>query len=442
VSGASEWSEGERRRVDDCTKDPLDGHREPRGEEERYKQLVEAADAFYLVSEDGSIVDTNTAACDALGWTKEELLGKTIDEIDPSYSVERFREFWRSIPFEERQIFETIHRRKDGTLLSVEISGLKHRLADGTYYYGIARDLAPRKQAEKELRGSNVDLRTRIASDLLSIEADKGQLSQVISNLVINAQQAMPEGGVVTLEAINAGGAEDRYVEITIEDEGIGIAEQYLSRIFDPYFTTKQRGSGLGLAITHSIVDKHGGTITVDSTLNRGTVFRVRLPASKTTAGTAGGSEDLGAAVEVPAKAHILVLEDEEMVSRVLDSMLRRLGHEVSHAATGQEAIAAYRDALESGAPYDVVITDLTIRGGLGGQATARAILEMDPRAKIIVSSGYAIDPVMANHKEHGFRGVVAKPYRLAELSRVVAESYQSPPLSAPSGSTAARGCR
>jgi CheY-like chemotaxis protein len=255
---------------------------------------------------------------------------------------------------------------------------------------------------------------------LWSVEADKGQLSQVISNLVLNAQQAMPTGGMITIAAENVETSEGRFVQITVHDEGVGIAPQYIDQIFDPYFTTKQHGSGLGLAIIHSIISKHNGTITVDSKLNQGTLFTIHLPVSeKTEAITTENLLDKTAAASAPA-ARILVLDDEEAVRAVLGAMLESLGHIISYAVDGQEAIVKYREAYQNGSAYDVVIVDLTIPGGMGGQMAAKEIFSLDPAAQIIVSSGYATDPVMANYEEYGFKARIVKPYHFAELQKAI----------------------
>ncbi len=270
------------------------------------------------------------------------------------------------------------------------------------------------------LRGANVNFRTRIAPNLWPVEADKGQVHQVISNLVINAQQAMPGGGTITLAAENVENSEGRHVKITVEDNGIGIAPQYLDRIFDPYFTTKQKGSGLGLAITHSIIAQHNGTIRVDSNLNKGTIFTIHLPAAEEKEDT--GPHEISETSPVPpvSSARILVMDDEDVVRDVIGAMLKRMGYEVAFAADGQEAVIKYRASYENGKSYDLVITDLTIPGGMGGLEAGQKILKTDPQAKIIVSSGYATDPVMANYKEYGFKGIVVKPYSFADLQKVI----------------------
>jgi len=270
--------------------------------------------------------------------------------------------------------------------------------------------------AQFSLRGSNVKLQTDIAPDLWLVEADKGQVSQVISNLVINAQQAMPTGGTITLTAKNVETAEGRHVKITVQDEGVGIAPQHLDKIFDPYFSTKQTGSGLGLAIIHSIITKHNGRITVDSELNRGTVFSIHLEAAKKPKDKVVGKSSAHPQTAPIHSARILVLEDKEIVRDVVDAMLKEMGHRMSFAVDGQEAVAKYRAAYEDGTAYGIVIADLTIPGGMGGQETAQEILKINPQAKLIVSSGYATDPVMAHYQDYGFKGVVIKPYHFDDL--------------------------
>ena len=274
--------------------------------------------------------------------------------------------------------------------------------------------------ARFSLRGSNVKLQLDIPENLWAVDADKGQLSQVISNLVINAKQAMPEGGVVTISAENLETAAGKSVKILLRDQGIGISPQDLDKIFDPYFSTKQRGSGLGLASCYSIITKHNGKIEVSSELNRGTTFTIILPAT---------TEDKKPRVDDPETepvgennivARILVLDDEEMLQQMSGTMLEEMGHQVGYASHGGEAVDKYRAAQEQGAGYDVVICDLTIPGGMGGQAAAQEILRSDPQAKLIVSSGYATDSVMANYAEYGFCGRVAKPYLFEELQKVI----------------------
>ncbi len=273
--------------------------------------------------------------------------------------------------------------------------------------------------AQFALRGSNVRLKTHIAPDLYLVEIDKGQLNQVVTNLVINAQHAMPDGGTITITAENIEISGSRYVLISVRDEGVGIAPQHLDKIFDPYFSTKQKGSGLGLASVYSIIVKHDGTIRVDSVLNRGTTFTINLPATEKQENMTVEETRVPADI-VSESARILVMDDEEAVREVLGAMLETMGYEISYAVNGQEAVEKYRRALENNDPYDIVITDLTIPGGMGGQETAAEILQMHSRATVIVSSGYSTDPVMANYKDYGFSGRVGKPYHFTELQAVI----------------------
>lgn len=275
------------------------------------------------------------------------------------------------------------------------------------------------------LRGSRVLHEIAIPGGLWSVEADDGQLMQVFSNLLINADQAMPDGGIIRISAQNvtlAAGdipplGAGRYVKVSIRDEGTGIAQEHLFRIFDPFFTTKKKGSGLGLATSYSIVRKHDGIMTVVSEPGTGTVFHLYLPASQDDASFLSRNDSY-----VKGSGHILIMDDEEDMRSTTGDMLTRLGYSVDFAGEGDEAIAKYRGAREGGRPFDAVIMDLTIPGGMGGREAIRRLLAIDPDALAIVSSGYSDDTVLADHRSFGFRGVVRKPYRLRDLSEVVAD--------------------
>jgi CheY-like chemotaxis protein len=205
-------------------------------------------------------------------------------------------------------------------------------------------------------------------------------------------------------------------VKISIQDRGIGIPEKYLDRVFDPYFSTKKEGSGLGLAISHSIISKHDGHIAVHSKQGEGTTFTIHLPASEKGVLATETDKD-----KVPAgPARILVMDDEETVLEVVRSMLAHLGHEVSITKEGAEAVALYEEHLATAAPFDLVLMDLTIPGGMGGKEAVARIRAIDPRARVVVSSGYSNDPVMANYAEYGFAAAIVKPYKLAELAEVI----------------------
>jgi CheY-like chemotaxis protein len=252
------------------------------------------------------------------------------------------------------------------------------------------------------------------------VEVDAGQISQVIQNLFINAGQAMPEGGVILTRCENAIiSAEDalplrdgRYVKISVTDQGGGIPEEHLGKIFDPYFTTKKQGSGLGLASSFSIVKRHDGFIAVESVAGVGATFTIFLPATQKELSLESAEKE----TSYLAKGKILVMDDEAAVRDVLGVMLKKSGYEVEFACSGEEAIEMYRKALAGSNPFDAVIMDLTIPGGMGGKEAIRILREMDPLVRSIVSSGYSNDPVMANFSEYGFSGVISKPYRMTEL--------------------------
>jgi CheY-like chemotaxis protein len=244
---------------------------------------------------------------------------------------------------------------------------------------------------------------------------------------VINARQAMPEGGSIAISCENiADAAEEtvlslphgKYIKITIADNGYGIPEKYLDKIFDPYFTTKQEGSGLGLALTHSIITKHEGHIAVRSKMAEGTAFTIYLPAS--TQQISGDSEEETQKPENAVSATILVMDDEQLIQDVAEQMLSRFGHKVLQAKDGKEAIAIFKEHQHSDNPVDVIIMDLTIPGGMGGKDAIQKILKIDPDARAIVSSGYANDSVMANYRKYGFKAAIGKPFKMAELKKTV----------------------
>ncbi len=276
------------------------------------------------------------------------------------------------------------------------------------------------------LAGSNVRCELKLPPDLRTASIDRGQIGQVIHNLMLNAVQAMPGGGTVHVHADNVSFAADTYehgmkvkkgpyVRVAIRDEGTGIAAENLSRIFDPYFTTKEHGSGLGLATAYSIVRNHQGIIYVESEVGVGSVFTFCLPATDEPEEKKGPSGEAAR-----GKGRVLIMDDETAILKVIKDMLAEMGYEAVTARDGTEALQTYGDHSRSGRPFDAVILDLTIPGGKGGKATVGEILAIDPRAYVIVSSGYSNDPIMANFGSYGFSDVLPKPYTLEDVSRVL----------------------
>ena len=268
-------------------------------------------------------------------------------------------------------------------------------------------------------RGSKSRCVFDIAEDVARVNADVGQLSQVIGNLVINAIQAMPQGGAVRIGAENVRLAANHesglpagpYVRMTIADEGVGIAPQDLPRIFDPFFTTKATGSGLGLSTSYSIVTRHGGRLSAASTLGAGTVFTMHLPSSDAEARRPATPSVIGGA------GHILVMDDDETIRIVVQRMLERLGYTCDTCCNGEEALACFTEAQRVQRAYDAVILDLTIPGHDGGVQALCQLRALDPEVVAIVASGYADDDILAHHEAHGFRGRLQKPFDMTSLS-------------------------
>jgi len=278
-----------------------------------------------------------------------------------------------------------------------------------------------------DLAGSNVKPVFHHEPGLWQANVDKGQMQQVFSNLAINADQAMPDGGHLYITMENADVPpntipsldQGQYIKISIQDQGTGIAPKHLNRVFDPYFSTKQTGSGLGLATVYSIMTRHKGCILVDSELGKGTVFTLYLPASQKNRPEQPSIQPQPS--QTGQADRILVVDDEKMILEVVTAMLKSLGYEVATSCDGKEAAAKYKHAMDVGEPFRAVILDITIPGGMGGQEAIKNILEIDPDAVGIVSSGYADDPIMAHYTKYGFKGMVPKPYSIKELQDILA---------------------
>ena len=285
------------------------------------------------------------------------------------------------------------------------------------------------------LSNSNIKCEFFISNDLYDVEFDQGQMKQAVKNLIVNAVESMPDGGSIVLKTENFNISseatkkslplsEGKYAKISVQDHGVGISQEVLYKIFDPYFSTKDRGiekgMGLGLAITYSIINRHNGHITVESEVGVGTTFTLYLPVAV---------EDIVDIEPVktvePAKPsirtkRILLMDDEEMIRRLSKQRLERSGYEPELAKDGAEAIALYKKSMDSGEPFDAVILDLTVKGGMGGKDTVKALLELDPQVKAIVSSGYSDDPVMNCCRSYGFARALVKPYTKEDLNDVL----------------------
>jgi len=281
------------------------------------------------------------------------------------------------------------------------------------------------------LSGSSIKNGVSVPDDLWPAEIDQQQMGQVFQNLLINSLQAMPDGGTLTVRAENflpgrerlghrRMPREGRYVKISIKDTGCGIPPEQVTRVFDPYFTTKPKGSGIGLATAYSVIKRHGGVIDIESEVDVGTSVYVYLPASP----EYEIDNPIDTSGETPAfgTGKVLLMDDEEAIRVVAGDLLTLLGYDVATAKDGSECIKMYKAAMESSQPFSVVIMDLTVPGGMGGKAAIQKLLEIDPKIKAIVSSGYSTDPIMSNYQHYGFKGIVPKPYNAVELSRALQE--------------------
>ncbi|MFW5774682.1 MAG: PAS domain-containing hybrid sensor histidine kinase/response regulator [Chitinivibrionales bacterium] len=280
------------------------------------------------------------------------------------------------------------------------------------------------------LSGSSIECELQLDADLWGVEIDRGQIDQVLNNLLINAKQAMPRGGTVVVRAENME-IEDKlsdvteaiipllpgkYLKITITDEGVGISRDNLSRIFDPYFTTSSKRNGLGLSTVYSIIRKHNGLITAKSRLGKGTKFIFYLPARR--------HEQKEIAEHIPrchGNKRILVMDDDEIIRVVVDRILKNAGYQVETVTNGFDALHLYKSSMRQKRPFDLVLMDITVPGGMGGEKAIKKLLSIDPHAKVIASSGYSNDPIMTNYRAHGFVDVLPKPFNVAEFMQVIA---------------------
>jgi PAS domain S-box-containing protein len=283
-----------------------------------------------------------------------------------------------------------------------------------------------KESARFALTGTNVASDYGVSGDVWNVDIDAGQMSQVFYNLIINAVHAMPDGGTIRFTVNNVELAEQEiptlgpgpYLKISVQDSGTGIGEEHLQRIFDPYFTTKPKGSGLGLTSVYSIIKRHEGHVIVESRPGQGTTFHIYLPASRNKA-VSNNAEEV---VIADGQGRILVMDDEQVIRELSGEMLHSLGYEVEFARNGMEAVEIYRKALDADTPFKAVVMDLTIPGGMGGKDAIRKLRALDPNVTAIVSSGYSNDPVMADYKRYGFKGVITKPYSIENFSKTLSE--------------------
>jgi PAS domain S-box-containing protein len=285
------------------------------------------------------------------------------------------------------------------------------------------------------IRGTNVTCKFEIPDNLYNIDGDDVQITQVISNIIINADQAMLEGGTIRVRCENVTISSEHenttlpentnFIRISIEDHGTGMPKEQISLIFDPFFTTKEKGSGLGLATAYSIIKKHGGQITVESEVGTGSTFYIYLPAAQKKVSPKADMD----VIEKPSEGsgeRILVMDDDENIRFLLSEILTSYGYMTESACDGAQAIELYKKAYESTNQFDLVILDLTIPAGIGGKETIKELIKIDPDVKGIVSSGYSNDAIMANYRQYGFSGVISKPYRPDDLVRIVQDVLNS----------------
>jgi PAS domain S-box-containing protein len=508
-------------------------HQLSRSENRLHLVTENVSDVVWSADSDLKITHISSSISGLLGYDKEEVLNKNLEEF---YSPESFENFLAAFASQEKFSKETDNlipitikpielkmRRKDKTEIVTELIASIMRDDKEAYplYYGVIRDITERKKIETEqqktqkiesigvlaggiahdfnnilttlwgnismasmgvepagetaalltesqkalkraqdltrqlltfskggvlltehssvtdiiknsiafsLRGSKTKCDLSIAEGTLYLNVDKGQINQVMNNLIINADQAMPDGGLIQISAYNVVLSSENskkalllpdgeYVKISIQDQGLGISKENMPKIFDPYFTTKENGSGLGLATSYSIVKNHGGLLCANSRLEKGSVFDIYLPAADDPDFQEKKAFNIKKLIG-KSSGNILMMDDDKQLKTIAGKMLRKLGYHVEFTSEGNETVTKYKNDMEIGVKYDLVILDLTIPGGFGGKKTIRKLQKIDPDVKAIVSSGYSNDPVMANPAKYGFSGRISKPYTIESLAK------------------------
>jgi PAS domain S-box-containing protein len=341
----------------------------------------------------------------------------------------------RHSPEEPRRYLEAV---KTGAAAAKMLTQQLITFAQGDAAVRRPTDLAPLldQAVTHALRGSSVRSEIAVSPDLWRAEIDAGQIESVLHNLALNAREAMPAGGIVRLRAENlvlpaatvAALPPGEYLHLALTDAGHGIPLDVVPKIFDPYFSTKrrgvQKGMGLGLTIAHSIIHQHGGALTVDTAPGAGATFHLYLPATRLPA-AAPPPAPLAAHLAV---GHILVMDDEAPLRETVALALEQFGYTVALAPEGQTAVDLYRAAQTAGRPFDVVVLDLTVRGGMGGLATLAALRALDPAVKAVVMSGYSQEAILHEHTQHGFRAALTKPFNLDDLHHTLARVIAANP--------------
>jgi PAS domain S-box-containing protein len=336
----------------------------------------------------------------------------------------------------EDTAYELLRKAEDASLRAKGLANQLLTFAKGSVPLRQVANLDGliRESTKFILSGSNITCEFDIPDDLWTVNIDKDQISQVVQNLVINAKQEMIDGGVISIRCANVSRLSsdippilkgERYVFVEIEDQGPGISPEVIHRIFDPYFTTKTKGSGLGLAVCYSIINKHEGYITAGRSAGTGALFIFYLPAAEKNVDIQEPEASLVKLRKTLESGKILVMDDEEIVCDLTGDMLEFLGYEAHLVHDGSEAVTQYLDALQGAAPFDAVIMDLTVPAGMGGKEAVCEILDKHPQAKVIVSSGYSHDPIIAKFREYGFSAAIVKPFRLKELADALTSVMQ-----------------